>query len=310
VGYVKGVGYVKKDYGTLFREGAKLVHGDRYDYSLVGVVRSNVSITIRCSVHGEFSVKVRDHLNGVGCSICSKGDMFCAKAVAIHGDKYDYSLVEYINSSTKVKIICPIHGEFGQTPNSHGNQGRGCYSCSRSRKLTVDEFIVNAKLVHGDRYDYSKVEYINWKTSVIVVCPEHGEFSVRPNTHVSGGVGCLLCSYRVGWSIKCARWLSSIMVRDGIDIVCINEDGIGFEYVVPGTNYRADGYCKETNTIYEFYGDYWHGNPHVFEYSDWNEVKGCSMGYLYEKTKAREEEILALGYKLVVMWESDYLVEL
>ena len=118
---------------------------------------------------------------------------FIDKAKKIHGDKYDYSKVEYINNSTKVCIICPIHGEFWQTPNGH-LRGRRCPKCSGNIKKTTQQFIEEAKRVHGDKYDYSKVEYINAKTKVCIICPEHGEFWIKPDNFINGKESCRKCS--------------------------------------------------------------------------------------------------------------------
>jgi len=100
------------------------------------------------------------------------------------------------------------------------------------------------------------------------------------------------CSY------KSMMWLTSQAQSDNVDIIS--------EYKIPNTIYIADGYCIETNTIYEFHGDYWHGNPNVYEFDYINEVVGKSMGELYKKTKDREEELKQLGFNLIVMWESEF----
>ena len=80
----------------------------------------------------------------------------------------------------------------------------------------------------------------------------------------------------------------------------------GIEYTILKTNYKADGYCKETNTIYEFHGDFWHGNPKKYRSDDINKITKCTFGILYEKTMQKEKTIKELGYNLVVMWESDW----
>ncbi|MBR6516657.1 MAG: hypothetical protein IKT40_07340 [Bacilli bacterium] len=122
---------------------------------------------------------------------------FIKEARLRHGDKYDYSKVNYINTHTKICIICPIHGEFYQIPKLHIS-GSKCPKCSyiergdKCRK-TFEEFIKDAKLIHGDKYDYSKVEYINAKTKVCIVCPKHGEFLQTPNDHLIGK-GCPICN--------------------------------------------------------------------------------------------------------------------
>lgn len=119
-------------------------------------------------------------------------DDFIKKAKTIHGDKYDYSNVEYINNRKKVCIICPIHGEFWQTPNNHLN-GNGCAECSGKKKSNTNDFIKKANIIHNNRYDYSKVNYINNETPVCIVCPEHGEFWKRPSEHLLKASGCPYC---------------------------------------------------------------------------------------------------------------------
>jgi superfamily II DNA or RNA helicase len=119
-------------------------------------------------------------------------DDFIRSARKVHGDKYDYSKVVYKNNKTDVCIICPIHGEFYQTPNSH-LKGRGCPICGGTKKSTKEDFIIKAKQVHGDKYDYSKVVYVNNQIKVCIICPIHGEFYQTPKTHLSGS-GCPKCS--------------------------------------------------------------------------------------------------------------------
>jgi len=126
---------------------------------------------------------------------------FLDNAKIKHGDKFDYSLVEYKNNKTKVKIICPIHGIFEQTPESH-LKNHGCQKCffdslSIDRKKTSDKFIEEAKLKHGDKFDYSLVEYKNNKTKVKIICPIHGEFEQTPDSHLKSMYGCSECSIEV-----------------------------------------------------------------------------------------------------------------
>ena len=123
---------------------------------------------------------------------------FLERAHKIHGDKYDYSKIEYKNTRTKVCIICPEHGEFWQTPNSHLS-GQGCPECglkkrSISKTLTLEEFLEKARKVHGDKYDYSKVEYVDSHTKICIICPEHGEFWQTPASHLFGH-GCKKCGF-------------------------------------------------------------------------------------------------------------------
>ena len=125
-------------------------------------------------------------------------EQFIEEAHKVHGDKYDYSKVEYKGVDTKVCIICPIHGEFWQTPYHHVNNKYGCKLCgyikNRNKQLKhIDKFIEEAKKVHGDKYDYSKVEYINARTKVCIICKKHGEFWQTPEKHINRKQGCNKC---------------------------------------------------------------------------------------------------------------------
>ena len=186
-----------------FIEKAKKVHGNKYDYSKVEYIDSKHKVAIICPEHGEFFQKANTHLQGSGCRKCStekvaklqrlSTDDFIKKAKEVHGDKYDYSKTNYINNRTKVCIICPEHGEFWQMPNAHIKLHEGCIKCTHSESPTTDEWIKKAKEVHGDKYDYSKVEYKGAFNNVCIICPEHGEFWQRPNSHIHG-CGCKKCS--------------------------------------------------------------------------------------------------------------------
>ncbi len=119
---------------------------------------------------------------------------FIEKAKKVHGDKYDYLLVNYINNRTKIRIICPIHKEFNQAPTKH-LQGQGCPNCSPMAKKyrTFVQFVVEAKKVHGDKYEYPTQEFEKYDTKIKIICPDHGEFWQRMNIHLKGH-GCTKCS--------------------------------------------------------------------------------------------------------------------
>ena len=121
-------------------------------------------------------------------------DEFIGEAQLIHHNRYDYSKLEYINNKTKVCIICPDHGEFWQIPSDHLN-GKGCPQCAGNVRYDKDTFVEKAKIIHNDRYDYSKVQYVNAHTKVCIICTEHGEFWQTPNNHLNGN-GCPLCKNR------------------------------------------------------------------------------------------------------------------
>lgn len=189
-----------------FIENAKEIHGDKYDYSNVNYKNNKVPVCIICADHGAFWQKPNDHLMGHGCPKCgrkqstsaktSSTDEFIRKARQVHGDKYCYSNVKYVNSHTKVCIICEEHGEFWQSPNSH-LRGRGCPQCARiksgrAKRMTAEEFVSKAKNVHGDKYVYSEAKYTGSKVKICIICPRHGKFWQIPSDHLNG-CGCKKC---------------------------------------------------------------------------------------------------------------------
>ena len=187
-----------------FIEKAKKIHGDKYDYSKVNYINNSTKVCIICPEHGEFYQTPAGHLSGRVCKFCSghyqsNTKEFIEKAKKIHGDKYDYSKVNYIKARIGVNIICPIHGNFFQAPYSHLG-GCGCPKCANDLtgdrcRMTTEDFIRKSKELHGNKYDYSKVNYITSRDKVCIICPEHGEFCQRPNDHLNGQ-GCSRCLHK------------------------------------------------------------------------------------------------------------------
>ena len=173
---------------------AKEVWGDRYTYEKSVYTTSKSKVIVTCSIHGDFPTTAYDFLHGHGCPSCGMDavkqkrrkpqDDFIAQCKAIHGDRYDYSQTVYKGKRKKVTIICREHGPFEQWPDGH-LAGQGCKWCKCDMQKDLfsmgrDEFIFKARKVHGDKYDYSQVVYVNNKTNVTVICPEHGPFEVMP----------------------------------------------------------------------------------------------------------------------------------
>jgi very-short-patch-repair endonuclease len=125
-----------------------------------------------------------------------KTKLFISKATQIHGERYNYSKVNYINAKTKVTIICSEHGDFQQTPSNHLSN-YNCQKCAKNFQLNTDSFIEKAKGIHNNKYDYSKVNYINADTQIIIICIEHGEFTQIPDFHINRKCGCPKCSNNV-----------------------------------------------------------------------------------------------------------------
>lgn len=121
---------------------------------------------------------------------------FIKRCKNVHGDKYDYSKSIYKNKNSKIIIICPIHGEFEQKAEDHYS-GHGCKYCwfdkhTENQTYSWNDFLLKAREKHGWKYDYSKSEWINYTTPILIICPKHGEFWQRPDVHLKSE-GCQRC---------------------------------------------------------------------------------------------------------------------
>lgn len=322
-------------------------HGDRYDYSLSEYKNSSTNVTVICKVHGEFEQNPRSHMAGVGCAKCagvsrSSTAEFKIKAADIHQGKYSYAKVKYINNRTPVKIICKMHGEFEQQPSSHlagagcpecannfklstdsfikkskqqhGDKylyhdvdysncnekilincrkhgqftkrpsehlaGSGCPECAGVKKLTTEEFITNAKRVHGDLYDYSESEYVDAKTKLTIICRKHGDFETRPADHVHLKSGCPKCAHHIS---KAEYKLKEAIESHDFEVVQSDRkilNGLELDLVIP-----------EKKLAIEFNGIKWHSDAYK-----------ADRYYHANKTKLANRA----GYRLIHIWEDDF----
>ena len=242
---------------------AKEVWGDRYTYEKTEYVSNKGKVVVTCREHGDWPATPSAFLNGHGCPDCGKikvaearkltQEEFISRATEIHKGKYGYSKVIYINNDTDVVITCPIHGDFEQAPANHLG-GQGCRKCKidkykRIFQMGKERFIDKAQKIHGDRYDYSQVEYVNNKTDVIVICPEHGPFPVAPQDHLQGMNGCPKCQTLKGEK-RIILWLE--------------EHGINYKWhksvrspLAPGKRKKfiPDFYVESANLMIEYNGE-------------------------------------------------------
>ena len=196
------------------------IHNYKFDYSLVKYINLDTKIEIICPTHGIFKQTPRNHFNN-DCFECSKRkrsktlEYFINQVTEIHNNFYDYSETIYKNYLTKVKIICPIHGDFYELPNEH-IKGSGCKKCGieKTKKFTVlGEYkcIEKSKNVHGDKYNYSNMKYINSYTKVEIICPKHGSFYQAPQDHIHSKAGCPICKESKGELL-----VSNILIKNDI----------------------------------------------------------------------------------------------
>jgi len=180
-----------------FIKEAQKIHSTRYDYSQTEYNKSTDKVKIICPKHGVFNQRAIYHLKGGGCPQCSGSKKttktFIEEAKKIHGDKYDYSKVDYKNLKSEIIIGCKIHGDFNQKPREHLN-GCGCPKCGGTQKMTTLGFKEKAGIIHGAKYDYNPVDYKSSHQKIKILCPEHGIFNQKPNTHLNGA-GCPNCSH-------------------------------------------------------------------------------------------------------------------
>jgi hypothetical protein len=191
-----------------FLEKSNKIHNEFYNYDKVNYINARTKIIIVCPKHGDFEQLPFNHLKGKGCKICGiekvkeklskTSEIFIKELKEIYGDIYDYSLVEYKNYKTPVKIICKEHGLYERRPTDL-LYGRNCSECKpdiKERIINIEdkniEFIEKCKSVWFDKYDYSLVEYTNSKLPVKIICKKHGIFEQTPNIHLRGS-GCPKC---------------------------------------------------------------------------------------------------------------------
>jgi hypothetical protein len=258
-----------------FVEKSIKIHGDRYDYSLLGNNISNKEkIKIICNIHDIFEQRASNHLSDHGCRLCSRNEKlttekFIKKANEIHNNFYDYSKSVYINAHVKLTIICPVHGDFKQRPQEH-LKGYRCSKCLN--KIDCKEkFIEKAIEIHGDKYDYSLIDYKKSQNKIKILCKKHNIiFEQTPNNHISKKHNCPECG-RLARRLARIKQVSEDKFNGNQVIPSYNSNGCqifenimkennsyiqhamnGGEFFIKELGYWTDGYDKENNIVYEF----------------------------------------------------------
>ena len=209
--------------------------------------------------------------------------LFIEKAIEVHGNKYDYSKVKYNSATDKVIIVCPKHGEFLQRPAEHFSYG--CFKCGiesvKEKTTHTKEFILNKfKEIHGDRYDYSLVEYTGYNDKVNIICKSHGIFAQAPASHISNESNCPKC-YSKGSK-------GETELQEFVNTICINSVNNNKELIGPK---ELDIVIPDKKIAIEFNGLYWHTE----------ELLG-SKHYHLNKTQLCAKE----GYELIHVWEDSW----
>lgn len=272
-------------------EEAKQIWNNFYSYDKFEFITKKEKGIITCPIHGDFLQSLTVHLKGHGCPNCCKrnkpytNEEFTSLANKVHNNRYDYSKIEYVNEHIPITIICPIHGEFQQKPYAH-LQGKGCFECNGSKRKTNEEFITQANIIHNFKYDYSLCNYENAHKKVLLICPEHGQFYIKPNFHLLGGKcpKCVSCENKFevdvynfikeiysGEIIRCDRktlYDNSTKKCKEIDIF-LPDLSLGIEcngeYWHMLHEKRNPGYHKRKQKLFDMYDI----QQHVINFADW-----------------------------------------
>lgn len=300
---------------------ANIKHGDRYDYSNVKYENSTKKIDIFCKKHNiHFFQQANSHLRGIGCPTCgtesrSKSqaktkERFVELAKEKHRDKYDYNEVVYVNYNTKVKIFCKEHNNyFYQFPDNHTRGYSGCSKCkgnsiSKANRGTVEDFIIKAKAIHGGKYNYSEVQFINHHQKAKIFCNKHKEYFEQTITSHLFGNGCQKCSASKGENA-----ISVFLDKSQIQYerqkkfeTCRNVHRLPFDFYIP-----------ELNICIEFDGmqhsqvmGYWGGDKKLLDTqrkdkikNNWCNENGVKLLRINYKDLPKIEEILTK----LLLWE-------
>ena len=279
-----------------FKNDVQKVHGDKYILDDVVYVDNKTKVKLLCPKHGEFWMTPNCLLSGQNCPQCAmeelskrmthKKEEVVKRLKQVHGDKYVFDNIEYVNMLTKVTVVWPQHGEFKMTP-AHLLEGHGCPECAKrtrsiKRANTFEEFVQEAKTIHGDKYIYNDNNYINNKTELTITCPIHGEFSQRPDGHLRGR-GCPHCGHIISkaeeeiYSMLVSLVGENEIVRHDTNIL----DGLEIDIYLP--NYKFG---------IEYNGLHWH-----------TEAFGKDRNYHLNKTDKAESK----GIHLIQIFEDEWL---
>ena len=271
---------------------AKKVHGDKYIYDKVAYKGPRNKVIITCPIHGDFEQAPYNHLTGYGCLKCARDrvkeskkeerkNRFIERSNNTHNGKYDYSKVEYDTRFSNVIITCPIHGDFRQRVDNH-MYGKGCPICGKEsmaskQTMTKEEFIIKAREIHGDTYDYSLLKFSKTHDFGDIICKKHGVFKQNLHNHLCGN-GCPICANSEG----------SKMEKEMFDFVSSIDNTAEFRHKMGGT--EIDIFIKSKNIGIEMDGLYWHGY----------EFKGSN--FHLDKTN----KLKTYGIRLIHIFEDEY----
>lgn len=284
-------------YGSFVHKAIK-IHGNKYVYNESEYINQTTKIRIICDCGNEFYQTPHKHLLGQGCPVCAKAKMgkklsleqFIEKAIAKHGNRFDYTQVEYNGYDIPIKIRClKCNSDLTQTPDSHLHSN-GCFTCSMKDigdlyRSSKSEFVEKSINIHGNRYSYDRVDYINNTSKVIIKCNSCNQYFTQvPTSHLSGN-GC--------------RCISSSLAQEKIARL------IDIDYILNDRNtispLELDILVPSKNLAIEYNGIYWHSynKPETIKeiYKHYSKhdiciLKGIKLLQFFENQWIEKEEIV------------------
>lgn len=305
-----------------FIKDAILVHGDKYTYEHVMYTTNRAKVTITCPKHGTFDQSPVVHIsNKTGCPACAilvrqqtnmerygargkpPAPESSAKRRETNLERYGQAEVfqtDYCKAKKKQSMLdrygvphAMMSADIKQKRSSTCFDKWGVSTHKQKHMIECLHLLDSAdwlteQYVTQSKNAYQIADSLGVERTTVLNRLKKHNIDIRPSSP---------------FSQKCTAWLNMIMKDEDISIIHAANGG---EYKLPGTQLRVDGYCASNNTVYEFYGDYWHGNPRVFDGALFNSQKKQTMKELYDKTMCREHTITKLGYNLITMWEHDF----
>jgi hypothetical protein len=297
----------------VFLDRLSKIFGTDRKFILPDEVTTASSINTTCEKHGNYKIKLAKLLIGKECPKCQiisralasrlTKEEYLDKFNKINNYKYTYDLSNLVNKDSLITVICHSHGEYKTRAELHKIGQGQCQSCVRqelqihfdSMRKSTEDFIFESNKIHNNKYDYSKSIYLRAGDKIEIICPIHGSFYTTPSVHLLG-CNCPECSLSIVSKPE-TSWL---------DLLEIPKENRNQKLKLTNKYYNVDGIDIKNKTIYEFYGDYWHGNPNVFDQNKMNPSTKTTYGYLYQKTLNKEADILTAGYKMCIIWEEDF----
>ena len=319
---------------------------NKFEYNLTDPYIHNKKQIIICPIHRKFIMSGHTHLHSkYGCPQCGneyrslktqERNIKCKRSwntikselIKIYQNRYIFPDKFEGSVNDKIEVICPIHGIFSKhlfvlLKNKSYHQCQKCrhestktykyntskeqrnhttrfnrINANKKRKLSFNDVVDRFRVVHGDKFQYIESSYMGISKPISFICPKHGIVSMKGKDHEDSKHGCPKCAINNKSKLE-ELWLDSFNI-------CVRQYPI---ILKNGKKLIVDGYNPETNTIYEFLGDFWHGHPSWHnKFGGINTKSGITFVELFKSTKNRLQALYEIGYNILYIWENDYIL--